>query len=498
MALAVGKVHLADVSEYSVTDLKSLLRVRTGRSFTGVSAIVLTATLDIVLLGGFFAWSYVEASQLDGLDARIWKFTDATFCVGILYLMLASRGYALSILGNPVSQLSRLLVNGSILAALEWLALLMLQFAPAFPWPWNGPINIVSGAVVAMCLTRLLIYRGLMSLAERGLIARTVAVVGSGPHGLRLIQSLMQRREAWTRIIGIFDDRHDRAPREVEGYPVAGTVDDLIEYARERRVDEVLVALPWGAEARLLGIVEKLKVIPANVRLAPDVISGYFIDQGFSRVDGMPVYIVYRKPISGWGAMLKRGEDLILGTAIGLVALPLMLLCAVAIKLDSPGPVLFRQNRYGYNNRLIGVYKFRSMYQDRTDRSGSVQTTSDDPRVTRIGRLIRRTSLDELPQILNVLKGDMSLVGPRPHATDTKAAGRLFEEIVREYSARHKVKPGITGWAQVMGWRGETDTEEKIQRRVECDLYYMENWSVFLDIEIMVRTLFVLTGRNVY
>jgi len=481
-----------------VIDLNSLLRVRTGRSFTGISAIILIATLDIVLLSVFFAWSYAEASELGGLDAKIWKFTDATFCVGILYLMLASRGYALSLLSNPVSQITRLLVNGTVLAVLEWLALVLLQFAPASLWPWNGPINIVSGAVLAMCLTRLVVYRALLNLADRRLIVRTVAVIGSGPHGQHLIESLMQRREAWTRIIGIFDDRNDRAPREVAGYPVEGTVNDLIDYARQRRVDEVLVALPWGAETRLLAILEKLKVIPANVRLAPDVISRYFIDQGFSRVDGMPVFIVYRKPISGWGAMLKRAEDLVLGVTIGLAALPLMLVCAVAIKLDSPGPVLFRQNRYGYNNHLIGVYKFRSMFRDRADPDGTVQTTSSDPRVTRVGRLLRRTSLDELPQILNVLKGEMSLVGPRPHATNTKAAGRLFEEIVREYSARHKVKPGITGWAQVMGWRGETDTEEKILRRVECDLYYMENWSIFLDIEIMVRTLFVLTGRNVY
>jgi len=178
---------------------------------------------------------------------------------------------------------------------------------------------------------------------------------------------------------------------------------------------------------------------------------------------------------------------------------PIMLACAIAIKLDSPGPIFFKQKRYGYNNNLINVYKFRSMYVTQLDANASKLATRDDPRITRIGRILRRTSLDEIPQLINVVLGQMSLVGPRPHATQAKAAGKLYEEVVKEYAVRHKVKPGITGWAQVMGWRGETDTEDKIIRRVECDLYYMENWSILLDIEILFRTvLAVLGGSNAY
>ena len=185
---------------------------------------------------------------------------------------------------------------------------------------------------------------------------------------------------------------------------------------------------------------------------------------------------------------VKRALDLIL-SAVGIVVLsPLFLLVALWIKLDSPGPVLFRQKRYGYNNRLIEVFKFRSMYQNQSDFTADKQTTRGDPRVTRVGRFIRKTSLDELPQLFNVFAGSMSMVGPRPHATATKAAGILFEEAVQEYTARHRVKPGITGWAQINGYRGETDTLEKIEKRVEFDLEYIENWSVWFDLYILFRT----------
>jgi exopolysaccharide biosynthesis polyprenyl glycosylphosphotransferase len=192
--------------------------------------------------------------------------------------------------------------------------------------------------------------------------------------------------------------------------------------------------------------------------------------------------------------------DKIIGSLILIAALPIMALVALAIKLDSRGPVLFKQNRYGFNNDLISVYKFRSMYTDKTDVSASNLVTKDDPRVTRVGRFIRKASLDELPQLFNVVfKGNLSLVGPRPHAVNAKAEARLYAEAVDGYFARHRVKPGITGWAQINGWRGETDTHEKIQKRVEHDLYYIENWSVLLDLQILARTpVSLLKTENAY
>jgi len=211
------------------------------------------------------------------------------------------------------------------------------------------------------------------------------------------------------------------------------------------------------------------------------------------------MFVVAEPPLQGWAPVLKRGEDVLLSALALLLLAPLMALIALAVKLDSPGPVLFRQKRYGYNQRLIEVFKFRSMHHHLRDEHAAQQTGRDDPRVTRIGRFIRKTSLDELPQLFNVLAGSMSLVGPRPHATATKAANVLFEDAVQEYVARHRVKPGITGLAQVNGYRGETDTIEKIQRRVEYDLEYIENWSLWLDLSILLRTLpAVLSAEAAY
>ncbi|WP_397377873.1 exopolysaccharide biosynthesis polyprenyl glycosylphosphotransferase, partial [Pseudomonas sp.] len=203
------------------------------------------------------------------------------------------------------------------------------------------------------------------------------------------------------------------------------------------------------------------------------------------------------RPLSSQKTIGK--SDRLLASFTLLLLAPLMLILAVMIKLDSPGPVLFRQKRYGYNNRLIEVFKFRSMYHHQRDADAERQTTRDDDRITRVGRFIRRTSLDELPQLFNVLLGSMSMVGPRPHATATKAAGILFEDAVQEYTSRHRVKPGITGWAQVNGYRGETDTPEKIEKRVEFDLEYIEQWSVWFDLYILLRTVpAVLFTREAY
>ena len=213
----------------------------------------------------------------------------------------------------------------------------------------------------------------------------------------------------------------------------------------------------------------------------------------------MPLIDLIDKPITDWDVIVKWLFDKSVAALALLGLAPLMALVALAIKLDSRGPVLFRQKRYGFNNELIEVFKFRSMYVDQADANAARLVTKDDPRVTRVGRFIRKTSLDELPQLINVLKGELSLVGPRPHALQAKAADRLYHDVVDGYFARHKVKPGITGWAQINGWRGETDTPEKIQKRVEHDLYYIDNWSVFLDLYILLKTPFaLLRGENAY
>jgi len=213
----------------------------------------------------------------------------------------------------------------------------------------------------------------------------------------------------------------------------------------------------------------------------------------------VPVMTLFDRPISGLSAIVKAIEDKLLTALILIAVSPIMALAALAVRLDSHGPILFRQPREGFNNRSFHCFKFRTMYHERLEYKNITQASRDDPRITRVGRFLRRTSIDELPQLFNVLIGDMSLVGPRPHAASTRAGGRLFSDVVQSYAARHKVKPGITGWAQVCGWRGETDTEEKLIKRFEHDLYYIENWSIWLDLYILVRTVgAVLLPRNAF
>lgn len=332
-----------------------------------------------------------------------------------------------------------------------------------------------------------------------GRLARYLAIVGGGEHGERLVAALRRAGDEGINVIGVFDDRGDRVGPQIAGVPLLGTVDDLVTYARYNRVDQIVVALPWSAETRVLQILRKLRSLPVDIRLAPDLVGFRLLHASYSHLGGVPLLDVFHKPLTDWKLIVKEIEDRVLAALLLLFLAPLFLVVAVAIKLDSKGPVFFRQKRYGFNNHLIGVYKFRSMYHELSDPAAERLVTRDDPRVTRVGAFLRKTSIDELPQLINVLLGEMSIVGPRPHALSAKAADRLYEEVVAEYAARHRVKPGITGWAQVMGWRGETDTVEKIQKRVEHDLYYIENWSLAFDIKILVLTLFaVLKPENAY
>ncbi len=301
-------------------------------------------------------------------------------------------------------------------------------------------------------------------------------IVGGGTAGAELIRALEASPETDIRICGVFDDRGDgRVARTVGGYPLLGNVDELVEFGRNSRVDLLIVTLPIAAESRLLQLFKKLWVLPVDIRLSAHSNTLRFRPRTYSYIGNVPFIDVLDRPIADWDFVAKWIFDKTVALARIVLLLPLFLLIALAVKLDSRGPVLFRQKRYGFNNERIDVYKFRSIYVDQTDHRASKLVTKNDPRVTRVGRFIRRTSLDELPQLFNVLKGELSLVGPRPHAD------QLYHDVVDGYYARHRVKPGITGWAQVNGWRGETDTSEKIHRRVEHDLYYIESTAVLHD-----------------
>ncbi|MCT5700414.1 undecaprenyl-phosphate glucose phosphotransferase [Pseudomonas aeruginosa] len=317
--------------------------------------------------------------------------------------------------------------------------------------------------------------------------------------GSLLLFGVVRNHDIRSGIIGFIDDRSERVPENYNSLPLLGNTKDLEKLIRQEQVDQVLVALPWFAEGRIGAIVHRLRQLPVNVLLVPDMAAFRHAHNRIVDVSGIPMFNASELPLRGWSPLIKRCEDLVLASIALVLFAPLMALVALAIRLDSKGPVLFRQKRYGYNNRLIWVFKFRSMYTERTDANAERQTTRDDDRITRVGRFIRKTSIDELPQLFNVLAGSMSMVGPRPHATATKAAGIPFEEAVSEYSSRHRVKPGITGWAQINGYRGETDTLHKIKKRVEYDLEYIAKWSVWFDLYILFRTVpAVLLTKEVY
>ncbi|HEX5507964.1 MAG TPA: undecaprenyl-phosphate glucose phosphotransferase [Pseudolabrys sp.] len=354
-------------------------------------------------------------------------------------------------------------------------------------------------------LATLIGFRRLLFLLVRrwthqGRLTRRTVIVGGGDAGANVIDALRSQTSSGVDIIGMFDDRGDRTSSECAGQPKLGNVDDLVEFSRRTRVDLVIFSLPISAESRILQMLKKLWVLPVDIRLAAHTNKLRFRPRSYSYIGNVPLFDVADRPIADWDVVMKWLFDKLIGGLMLLAAAPVMALVALAIKLDSKGPVLFRQKRYGFNNDLIEVFKFRSMYVEKTDASASRLVTKDDPRVTRVGRIIRKASLDELPQLFNVvLKGNLSLVGPRPHAINAKAEARLYDEAVDGYFARHRVKPGITGWAQINGWRGETDTHEKIQRRVEHDLHYIENWSVLFDLYIVAATpLALLKTENAY
>ena len=355
------------------------------------------------------------------------------------------------------------------------------------------PLWFVQGGVVLTGL-HLVVSRYLReSPAIRQLAARHIAVVcGNERACARFLDLLRAQQDADIRLVGVFHDAADR--RAVPGARIGRSLEDLIEHARAGRIDEIFIALPWHAERRISMLVDRLAHLPVDVKLCPDRV-GYAQAMVLGEsLAGIPVAILHRQPIRDWGHLAKRAVDVGLSAVLLVLLAPLLAGIAVAIRLDSPGPALFRQPRQGFNQDVFELLKFRTMRHD--PGAPFVQARANDARVTVVGSWLRRTSLDELPQLINVLRGEMSLVGPRPHQVALDAA---FTRQIQRYASRHRVRPGITGLAQVNGWRGETDTEEKMARRVFDDLYYIENWSLLLDLKIMALT--VLTGfarKNAY
>jgi Undecaprenyl-phosphate glucose phosphotransferase len=352
----------------------------------------------------------------------------------------------------------------------------------------------VPTALVLLFVSRIVFRGAARTMALSGVIGQRVIVYGADRATTSKVLDLLEiERLPHVKVIGFADDRRDRVDKSAIGsIPYMGELDDVVALSQGGELDQIIIALPLVSQDRLDTIVEKLSAGAIDICIIPREFLVLRNRYRINYIGSLPVLNVWQLPVKDLQGIMKEVQDRVLA-ALGLIFLsPLLLLTAIAIRLESKGPIFFKQVRFGFNNQPINVLKFRSMYVDRQDVSGGERTQRDDPRVTRVGRIIRRLSIDELPQLINVLRGEMSIVGPRPHATQMRVVGAYYHDAVRGYAARHRVKPGITGLAQVRGLRGEIDTMERAMKRVEYDIYYIENWSPLLDLRIIMETLFKL------
>jgi Undecaprenyl-phosphate glucose phosphotransferase len=406
----------------------------------------------------------------------------------MIWLLGAVRLYNFPVHGRLWTRMVRLACAFGLGAGLLGAGVWLLTGAP----PTEGMAYWFAVSAVGLTLLQAVWWMMVRRWRRDGLLTPNIVIVGATEAAERLIAAALETREV--NVVGVFDDRLGRAPERMHGVPVLGDLDALIGHRIMPYVDQVVIAVTSAARARVRLLTEKLAVLPNDICLVVDVEDEAAQQAAITRIANAPMARVAGVPTDERRAAIKRLQDLAIGS-VALVGLaPVMVLVAVLIKLDTPGPVFFRQRRHGFNNEEIRVWKFRSMRTDATDHAGARQVTGDDDRVTSVGRFIRRTSLDELPQLFNVLSGEMSLVGPRPHAVGMKTGDTESARLVAEYAHRHRLKPGMTGWAAVNGSRGPVDTPELVQRRVALDIDYIERQSFWLDLYIMAMTVPCLLG----
>ena len=444
--------------------------------------------LHRLLDGGIIVFSLYACNLIFDTPPTIYYELAATLAV-LLFLFFAEikgiyHSWRLDPIGQEVSQvLVAWLFVGCTLVILAFLGKTSATYSRLVIMTWL----VLAPALLA--LLRVAIRFWLRELRKRGRNTRTLALAGGGKQAGRLLAQIESAPWMGLKLVGVYDDRQH------EHLPLQGDLAELVKDVRAGKIDYVYITLSSSEEGRTLQLVNELADTTATVCVIPDLFVFDLLHARWSSIGGVPVVSVFESPFYGVDGWLKRAEDVVLGSLILMLAMLPMLLIAIGVKLSSPGPVLFRQRRYGLNGEVIEVLKFRSM-RVCEDGDRIPQATQGDPRVTRFGAFLRGSSLDELPQFFNVLQGEMSIVGPRPHAV---AHNEQYRQLIHGYMLRHKVKPGITGWAQINGWRGETDTLEKMQRRIEFDLAYMRNWSLWLDIKIVFMTVVKgFSGKNAY
>lgn len=483
-----GSIESAGLVLGDRTALPKRVSRRVAMDLVGVSdvaAVVLGAILP--------AWIYAEAGGLEINPVTIVKSALVTSML-FFVCMQAWNMYDLSRVDDLPVKPGRILA-ALILATFAALGLgVPFSVAEVHLWVWYAAW--ISASFVALFAMRLICRAVLKRLTAAGAFDTRVAVFGAGEIARR-VQDSLKNETTGIRFVGVYDDR-PRDRLDADNLDIKGRLEDLMAQGRRGAIDQIVIALPQSADRRMSLIANQLQQLPVSIHmvthLSSDLVEGGPANK-VSSIGGVGLLDVKERPLNDWAPMVKRAEDIVLGGLLLALALPVMVLIAIAIKLESNGPVLFRQRRRGLNFAIFDVLKFRTM-TCMEDGQNIAQAQAFDPRVTKVGRMLRRLSLDELPQLINVLKGDMSLVGPRPHAL---AHNAQWGEQVKTYGIRHQMKPGITGLAQVEGWRGEVTNENDIACRVKEDLSYIRNWSLELDLMILARTFrAVLFAKNAY
>jgi len=427
--------------------------------------------------------------------------------IGPPYVILCTLSFAVTFPGNASFHEKPRQVLWKLLTS--WLLFILIMGAFGFTTAYilYFPGNVLLAWFILTPVAYSVAYAALRIILPRVLSSpgnvRTAVIAGVNDIGICLAQQFQSDPYLGTNIIGFFDDRDPNdlsssPPVDLPSntpVPIIGHLLDLPNFVKQHHVEAIYLALPMAAQPYILNLLDSLKDTTASIYFVPDIFITDLIQGRFTSVGNMPVVAVCETPFTGFNGLIKRTSDVVLSFLILLFLLPLMLSLAIGVKLSSPGPVIFKQRRYGLDGKEILVYKFRSMTVC-DDGDVVKQATKNDARITRFGAFIRKTSMDELPQFINVLQGRMSIVGPRPHAV---SHNEIYRKAIKGYMIRHKVKPGITGWAQVNGYRGETETIDKMEKRIEYDLEYLRNWSLSLDLLIIAKTaLIIVKDRNAY
>lgn len=449
--------------------------------FFDVAMIVTMGTISFYWR--FESWYLPHSYRIAVVVAALIGFL--VFPVFGLYGRIRGRGV--------ISYVRRILSAGLVVAAMLVMVAFIVKISTDYSRQWAMQWWVAS--FVSIVVSRFILIAAIGVLRRHGWNHRQIAIVGAGTLGRNVARQLRQSLWGGFDVVCYFDDDSKKVGKRVRGAIVL-SLSTVVEVVQTRSIEEVWLALPLRAESRMRDIFVSLRGIPVDIRFVPDIYGFQLLNHSMTEVAGIPVLDLMASPMTGEKRLLKALEDYVIAVVSVIFCSPLLIAIAIGIKLSSPGPILFKQKRHGWDGQLIDVFKFRTMRVHVENEGAVTQATKRDPRVTSFGRLLRRTSLDELPQFFNVLRGEMSIVGPRPHAVMHNVK---YAKVVDGYSLRQRVKPGITGWAQVNGWRGETDTLSKMQERIRHDLYYINHWSLAFDFKIIFLTVIRgLVHKNAY